>query len=530
MTTLSASMIAARRRQEYLGIIILFAASGASGLMLEVVWSRMLGWLLGATTWSVMTVLIAFMGGLGLGGIFWGRWVGSSERPLRLFGLMEISIGLYSLAVPILFDGLGSFFVSATRVVGDSTAAGQALRVLTVVLALAPPTLMMGGTLPVLTRFAAAGRSLPGRAAGSLYAANTAGAVVGCFVTGCVLIFWLGVVETNIVAALVDLGVGAIALVWDRRSKVTAQPDGGQVVVESVAVPAAGFAALLIATASGFCGLAYELLWTRGLLAAITDDTTYAFTLMLTAFLAGHAMGAALVSRRDGDQRPRRDWSRLGTAQILAALTALLSLPLLVFIHAPINNVSFTEGMTFWGARIPFHLAISLAVFAPSAACLGASFALAARLYVGLGRPVGASTGRLYGLNTLGAILGATATTVWLIPTLGTQRAIILLAIFQAALGALTILVRGGGPVGWQGRAYAATAWALVVALACGLNQLLPLSEVYARQEPGKLLTVLEGAGATISVHQRSSTDRVISINGVNVAGTNPVLRRTQRL
>ncbi len=79
----------------------MFAASGASGLMLEVVWSRMLGWLLGATTWSVMTVLIAYMGGLGLGGILWGRWAGSSRRPLRLFGLMEIAIGLYSLAVPV---------------------------------------------------------------------------------------------------------------------------------------------------------------------------------------------------------------------------------------------------------------------------------------------------------------------------------------------------------------------------------------------------------------------------------------------
>ena len=290
---------------------------------------------------------------------------------------------------------------------GESPAAVLALRVLTAVLALAPPTLLMGGTLPVLTRFAAAGRSLPGRAAGSLYAANTAGAVVGCFVTGCLLIFWLGVVETNIVAALVDLGVGAIALAWDRRSEVTARPDGGRLVVESVAVPAAGIAALLIATVSGFCGLAYELLWTRGLLAAITDDTTYAFTLMLTAFLAGHALGAAVASRTGGDQRPRRDWRRLGTAQILAALTALLSLPLLVVIRDPISSVSFTEGMTFWGARIPFHLAISLAVFAPSAAFLGASFALAARLYVGSGRPVGASTGRLYGLNTLGAILGA---------------------------------------------------------------------------------------------------------------------------
>ncbi len=76
-----------------------------------------------------------------------------------------------------------------------------------------------------------------------------------------------------------------------------------------------------------------------------------------------------------------------------------------MLLRDPINRVSFNEGMSFWGGRIPFHLAISLAVFAPSAAFLGASFApMAARLYVGLGRPVGVSTGRLYGLNTLGAI------------------------------------------------------------------------------------------------------------------------------
>ena len=63
---------------------------------------------------------------------------------------------------------------------------------------------------------------------------------------------------------------------------------------------------LLIASVSGFCGMAYELLWSRGLLAAITDDTTYAFTLMLTAFLAGHALGAAIAGRSGRECDPKR--------------------------------------------------------------------------------------------------------------------------------------------------------------------------------------------------------------------------------
>ena len=287
---------------------------------------------------------------------------------------------------------------------------------------------------------------------------------------------------------------------------------------------------LLIASVSGFCGMAYEVLWSRGLLAAITDDTTYAFTLMLTAFLAGHALGAAIAGRSGRELRHGNDWRRLGTCQILAAVTALLSLPLLVLVHEPINRLSFIESMSFWRGRIPFHLAISLAVFAPSAAFLGASFAIAARLYVGLGRPVGSSAGRLYGLNTLAAIAGAITTTAWLIPTLGTQRAVMLLAVLQSIGGALAALFFGGGLAGSYRRAVGTAGWLILIVLACGINYLLPFVNVYARQEPGRLLALVEGSDAAITVHQRGPSDRVISISGVNVAGTHPILRATQKL
>ena len=132
------------RLRAELGVGVLFAASGASGLMLEIVWSRMLVWLLGATTWSVMTILVAFMGGLGLEGVLWGCWSGRSSRPLRLFALMELAIGLYSLAVPILFEWLGHVFVMATQMVGDSPGIVVAIRVIAAVAALAPPTLLWG--------------------------------------------------------------------------------------------------------------------------------------------------------------------------------------------------------------------------------------------------------------------------------------------------------------------------------------------------------------------------------------------------
>ena len=117
----------------------------------------------------------------------------------------------------------------------------------------------MGGTLPVLTRFAARRGAEPGRAAGLLYAANTAGAVAGCSVTGCLLIFRLGVIESNLVAALIDLGVGIAAPSldrWEADSPVDDRPPGNTRIA-----PAAALGALLVASISGFCGLAYELLW-----------------------------------------------------------------------------------------------------------------------------------------------------------------------------------------------------------------------------------------------------------------------------
>ncbi len=300
-------------------ILLLFTISGATGLMLEVVWSRMLTTLLGATTWSVLAVLVTYMGGLGLGSVLWGRIAGRTANPLRLYGWLEVAVGLYTLAVPVLLEALGVLLIAATRILGEAPQAALALRIVASVLALAPPTLLMGGTLPVLTRFVAAGRAQAGREAGVLYAANTAGAVLGCLVTGCVLILWLGVVETNALAAVLDIGVGVSALsLAARRPGLAVDRTEAKDPADPVSGPRRGGTALLVASVSGFCGLAYELLWTRGLLATVTDDTTYAFTMMLTAFLAGHALGAALAGRDRESRRATDDWRRLGTAQVLA--------------------------------------------------------------------------------------------------------------------------------------------------------------------------------------------------------------------
>src|SRR5262245_11882408 len=91
-------------------ILLCFFASGASGLVYQVVWVRELVLVFGATTFAVSTVLTAFMGGLALGGFSFGRRSEVLSRPLRVYALLEIGIGIYGLAVPFIVAGLPSVY------------------------------------------------------------------------------------------------------------------------------------------------------------------------------------------------------------------------------------------------------------------------------------------------------------------------------------------------------------------------------------------------------------------------------------
>ncbi|MDR3638524.1 MAG: fused MFS/spermidine synthase [Isosphaeraceae bacterium] len=513
-------------------VLALFLLSGATGLMLEVVWSRMLVGLFGSTTWGVLTVLVVFMGGLGLGSLLWGRAAARSERPLRLYAWLELGIGLYTLCVPLFFTGVGWLFVAVSRTFGEGSAGGSVVRVLAAALALAVPTTLMGGTLPVLTRFVSRGWDRPGRAAGMLYAANTFGAVLGCFATGFALILWLGLSTTNALAGAIDLGIGLLVLAWDFGSPRLPPDEPAAAVSTGGPPPVKGPSIVLaIAALSGFCGLAYEVLWTRGLLAALTESTTYAFTLMLTVFLAGHAAGSALGSRMRAPSAAERarEWRWLGLAQVWAGVTAMFTLPLLVLAQGPLDWVWITTSSTFWGTIVPFHLGVCVLILFVPAAFLGASFPLAARLYVGPGRASGSGTGRLYGLNTAGAIAGAVLAAALLVPRFGTQHTLVILGTVQVIQGVLTYVV-GGRDGRWLGRLGNAVVLLALTAGTIALNTVLPLAAIYSHKEAGKLVDVLEGPGVTVTVHQRSAEDRVININSINVAGTNRVLRTTQKV
>ena len=144
--TLYKSVPHARRRAR------LFFLSGASGLILEMLWTRMLTLVFGSTTLAVSTVLATFMGGLGPGSYVAGRFADRLKNPVRAYAIAEAAVGAYALLVPLiisLYPGLNLLAVGHVR---RRYALLSVLRFIAAALLLLLPTTLMGATLPMLSR------------------------------------------------------------------------------------------------------------------------------------------------------------------------------------------------------------------------------------------------------------------------------------------------------------------------------------------------------------------------------------------
>jgi len=201
-------------------LLAIFFLSGAAGLVYEVVWARMFGIVFGNTTFAVGTVLAAFMAGLALGAWLFGKLADRSARPVLLYGVLEIGVGLYAFLLPLLLDLASEIYRFAFAHFGYDFAGFTFLRALVSLILLLPPTLLMGGTLPVLSKALVRSGSRAGSQVGLLYAANTFGAVAGTVAAGFFLIPWLGVRETTYAAAVLNLAIGLSALVVAGRVRL----------------------------------------------------------------------------------------------------------------------------------------------------------------------------------------------------------------------------------------------------------------------------------------------------------------------
>ena len=519
-------------------ILALFFLSGACGLIYEVVWMRMLTLVFGATALATSAILASFFAGLALGSWFLGRVADKHRQPLVLYALLEAGVGLYAFVFPLLLAGVTAIYVAVARHVDPGFTALSLLRFALAMPVLLLPATLMGGTLPVIVKFIATDRERLGLNVGWLYALNTFGAVAGAVAAGFFFILLLGVRETAHLAGAMNLAIAGVAYLLSRvvegvpesggSPTVGATSHAGGVEASGDAVtPALARLSLWAVGLSGVAALALEVLWTRSLVYFL-DNSTHAFTTVLTAFLLGIALGSAVVAHI-ADRRLRLVGA-FGVVEVLIGFSALLAIPLLA---AATPVLSGLDGQTLdamflwkWSA---LRFARSLTVMLIPTVLMGMTVPLAAKICTRQLAELGGSMGRVYSANTIGGVVGSVLAGFVVIPLLGVSRGIVAMAALSTVIGSVLLLAepawRGQKTV--RGAIGAGVALLFVVTAWLTANNLV-LASYRERADGTDVVFYREGIGSTVKVFRDAQGEKTLSIDGFPVAGTTIGMRDAQ--
>jgi len=429
-------------------VLLCFFLSGFSGLLYEVLWLRMLILIFGSTTIAVSTVLTSFMGGLALGSYLFGRIMDSRKRPLFLYGLLEGAIGLYAMMIPWLF----SMLIPAYRVLWESFHLNflgfTLVQFLLVSVVLVIPTTCMGATLPILSKWAVQQENTLGVTIGRLYALNTFGAVIGTAFSGFILLPLLGVYKTLGIAVAVNLLVALSIFILIRRSPFPSDPQTSpSFSKEEPGRPKPSFisplpkkviwSVVLGISLSGFVSMIYEVAWSRTL-SLLVDSSVYGFTIMLTTFLVGIALGSYFFSRKVDSIRFQGfvwAWLQIGIG-VFAFLSLLFFQELPYWYLLLFRSLGRSINLLLTGKFVlAFFIMLAPTLF------MGAIFPLTIKIYTSNISRISRMVGNIYTVNTLGCILGSFAGGFFLIPLLGIRNTILLGIGLNLLLGLYILLI-----------------------------------------------------------------------------------------
>jgi len=481
-------------------LLLMFVGSGCAALIYEVVWFQLLELVIGSSTISVGILLGTFMGGMCLGSLLFPKFVSRRAHPLRVYAFMELGIGAIGLVLLFGIPLINGVY-AALAVPGPL---GLVFRSIVAAICLLPPTLLMGATLPAISRWV---ETTPRGIAwlGFFYGGNIAGAVIGSLLAGFYLMRVFDMTVTTFVAVGLNVAVAVISLALAKSTYYTPSE-----YVTDTPVAGGPWAIYVSIGLSGLTALACEVIWTRTL-SLLYGATVYTFSLILAAFLLGLGIGSTLGSAMSHQlKRPRvaLAWCQVFLCAAMAwAASSLTSLP-----FWPIDP-SILDTPLF--ATFQLDLVRTLWVVLPAAILWGASFPLALAAVASQGNGPAQDPARVvggvYAANTLGAILGSLSASLLLVAWIGSQHSQQVL-IGLAAISAL--FASGATAFGVEsGRTLSKYALAVSILLIAGYSELLmatvdpipPRLVQYGRFAPvrginNKTIYVGEGMTATVSV------------------------------
>ncbi|MBI4429498.1 MAG: fused MFS/spermidine synthase [Ignavibacteriales bacterium] len=425
----------------YSVIGVLFVLSGGLGLVYQIVWFKYLSLFLGNTTYAQTIVLATFMGGLAIGAAFWGRRADQSTKPLLLYGWLELGIGIYCLLYPVFLDVLKNAFIHIVQSLqmpsGSPTV--LALKLLVSLVSLLLPTVLMGGTLPVLVRFISERIEESGRNVAILYFLNSLGAVGGSMLAGFFLIRLLGLQTTVYTAGAANVLVGLVAFAFGRRRHDAREGSAGVSEIERRASHNRKILlAVTTATVSGLAAMIYEIAWVR-LLIPVLGSSTYSFSVMLVGFISGIAVGSFIIA--SVMKRFKDLFALLAICQLGVALSMIVLLPL--YARVPFYFWKVAHLLNRTEASYPVFLLIQLGfvlmIMALPTVFLGMTLPVASRIAVRNIWVLGRSVGNVFSLNTLGTVLGSLGAGLVLIPLVGVKHTFEVGILLNLGMGLLVL-------------------------------------------------------------------------------------------
>ena len=492
---------------------LLFAAifiSGASALIYQLIWVRLLGLVFGVSSFAVATVVAVFLLGLGLGGYFFGKWSERTRDPLRIYAYVELGIAATSLLAYVLIQHLPVYRFAFEYAYNNLDLYGLSLvRLGLSMLVLLPPVFLIGGTMPLIAKYFLRTRENLGSSFSKLYYLNTLGACAGVLLTGFVFVNHFGVIATLMIAIGGNL---VVALIVATRSTSADPPPAA-----AIDKPPYSYM-LLFLFLTGFISLSYEILWVR-ILSTYGLSTSQAFALIVAGFLLGFSVGSWIVALAVDRRRDLEAWFS-NTCTVTALSGALVLLLLRQF-----ENLAALLVQALPASLLVLSLALAFLVSFIPAVFMGILFPLGVRIYVQDVDRIGAKTGVAFLFNTTGCVAGTLLTGFALIPFVGMWNTTLLLVNLSLLL-AVALLIKA--------RSLAWSQWASLVVVAAVANLLvfsdsktfhakLKGADLRTAADGFEVIYYAEGLSGTVTGIQRGNY-RGLFVDGQNVSGTDRVL------
>jgi spermidine synthase len=472
---------------------LVFFFSGFASLMYQVVWQRLLTVHYGVGAVATTLIVSTYMLGLGLGALVGGALAERVRRRVLFYVAIEWVLGVFGAASPWLLDFLGR------RTAGASYPASLAC----MAAFLALPTLLMGATLPLLTKIVNTWQRDFLKSLSFLYFVNTLGAAAGALFASYVAISFWGLDGATYLAAGINLALAAVIYAVARPMEPTAATgrttpfapaDGARAAVGPAAAQvshrdadvaqteiggegALGRWAYLCVFVTGFLAIGCEILWFR-VLGVFLKDSPYAFSTILAVYLLGVALGSfgmVWYQRRKVGTRGRAMFFLLQ-----ALIGVYLAATLAGFCHLFRHNARLQEGLrdAFWQTLHPPPWDAHYEAFGPwlfqmtdvlifpaifvlvPTLLMGASFPLVTTLALRRPDREASAVGTVYFFNILGNVAGGIVTGYGLLEWLGTERTALA---FSLASFAMLVFADRLGPWRWRPAWRAAAALGLAM-------------------------------------------------------------------